>query len=252
MSSQSRPATEVKNVGKRFGSTRALADVSLDLQPGITALVGVNGAGKSTLLTTLAGALQPDEGQILVGGDDLYNNQRTRRRALRRCALMPQIPVFPKNLPAHEVVTYLCWMRGSSSRAASARADEALADVGLSSKRDHKIGSLSGGMLRRVALAQATASQPEVLLLDEPSTGLDPRQRRSMVELLTSLPGAVLVSSHVMEDVADLARRVLVLHEGTLRFDGDLHALSALAPDGTPPHRSLEAGFLSLLLRPGV
>lgn len=237
-----------QGVGKHFGSIQALADVTFELGSGIAALVGVNGAGKSTLLTVLAGALRPDKGGVRVSGDDLYT-RGTRPRALRRVAFMPQLPLFPKNLTAHEVVTYLCWMRGARHQDAVSRADAALDQVGLAAQRDTKIGRLSGGMLRRVALAQAIAGQPEVLLLDEPSTGLDPRQRRTMVDLLTDLPGTVLISSHVMEDVTDLAQRVLVLHEGTLRFDGGLDALRALAPESASTGRQLEAGFLSLCLQ---
>lgn len=227
---------------------RALADVSFELSEGITGLVGVNGAGKSTLLTTLAGAMRPGQGRVVVHGADVYR-RRERRRALRHIAFVPQLPSFPKNLTAREVVSYLCWMRGTPAAQADVRARNALGQVGLEARVDDKVGALSGGMLRRVALAQALASEADVLLLDEPSTGLDPRQRRTMVELLGGLRGTVLISSHVMEDVADLSDRVLVLDEGRLLFDGGLAALGALAPEGTPPHRRIEAGFLSLSLR---
>lgn len=233
---------------KDYDEVRALADVSFKLGEGITGLVGVNGAGKSTLLMILAGALRPGQGRVLVGSDDLYQ-RRGRRQALHRIAFVPQLPVFPKNLTAREVVSYLCWMRGVSSGRADARAREALVRVGLEGKVGAKIGALSGGMLRRVALAQALVGDAEVLLLDEPSTGLDPKQRRAMVELLADLPGTVLISSHVMEDIADLSQRVLVLDSGELRFDGGLQELVAQAPEGTPAHRAAEAGFLSLCTR---
>lgn len=106
---------------------------------------------------------------------------------------------------------------------------------------------LSGGMVRRVALAQALASSPSVLLLDEPSTGLDPKQRRVMVDLIGNLAGCVLLSSHVMEDVADVASRVLVLDEGRIVFDGTVDQLSGLAPVGAPRGRAAEAGFLHVI-----
>lgn len=229
----------------RYGRAVAVDTVDVSLGSGIIGLVGVNGAGKSTLLTTLAGARRPDAGRVRVHGSELYGRARSRA-ALSRVALVPQLPHFPRSLTAREVVSYLAWMRGTPSRECDARAREALARVGLEQRTDTRMGVLSGGMQRRVALAQALASDADVLLLDEPSTGLDPRQRRTMVELLRGLAGTVLISSHVMEDVADLAHRVLVLDQGRLKYDGSLDGLRALAPAGTPEHRSLEAGFLSL------
>ena len=122
----------------------------------------------------------------------------------------------------------------------------ALEAVLLTDRADSKTRDLSGGMLRRVGLAQAIAMDPEVLLLDEPSTGLDPEQRRIMVDRLRGLDAAVILSSHVMEDVSDLADRVLVLDAGSIAFDGPLPALCALAPDPVAP-RAAEAGFLAVL-----
>lgn len=150
-------------------------------------------------------------------------------------------------MTALEVVEYLAWMRGLGVKESRARARESLDAVGLSARAASKIRELSGGMVRRVALAQAIAAAPRVLLLDEPSTGLDPRQRRIMVDLILSLGSCVLLSSHVMEDVRDVAQRVLLLNEGRLIFDGTTAALSAQAPTGTPPARAAEAGFLQTL-----
>lgn len=240
-------AISAEGLSKKYDQLVALDDVTFALEDGITALVGVNGAGKSTLLTTLAGALRPGQGRVVVGGNDAYS-RRSRKEALRHVALVPQLPQFPKNLRAEEVVAYLAWMRGVPSRECMSRAREALDHVGLTARARTKVGALSGGMQRRVALAQALASRADVLLLDEPSTGLDPQQRRAMVDLLRDLPGTVFISSHVMEDVAELANRVIVLDAGKVRFDGTLDGLRALAPVGTPESRTLEAGFLSVSL----
>jgi ABC-2 type transport system ATP-binding protein len=160
---------------------------------------------------------------------------------------MPQELRFPGNFTALEVVEYLTWMRGCPSRSARTRARMALGFVGLGGRMRSKMGELSGGMVRRVGLAQALAAEPEVLLLDEPSTGLDPEQRRIMVDLLSQLEGCVLLSSHVMEDVTEAAQRVLVLHEGQLAFDGDIVALQSHAPTGTPTGRTAEGGFLQIV-----
>lgn len=228
------------------GRRRVLQGLSLAIPKGTTALVGVNGAGKTTLMNVLAGALRPSAGSVLIAGHDPYA-RRSRRRALTSVALMPQNVSFPRTMTAHDVVTHLGWLRGLSGSVAARRADDALGAVGLGDRRTTRIGHLSGGMKRRVALAQALVAEPEVLLLDEPSTGLDPEQRIVMVDLLKSLSATTLLSSHVMEDVTAVADRVIVLHEGTARFQGTLTELKCLAPDGTDAHRAVEAGFIAAI-----
>lgn len=235
----------VEQVIHRYGNEIALDGVSLALSAGVTALVGVNGAGKSTLLTTMAGAMRPTSGRVRVNGLDPYG--RERNRALRAVALMPQSGTLPRRMTALEVVEYLAWMRGAAPTEAGRGALSALDAVGLAPRAHHRIGQLSGGMLRRVLLAQAIASKAPVLLLDEPSTGLDPEQRRVMVDLIKGLELTVLMSSHVLEDVVDTASRVVVLDEGRIAFDGTVEALSAHAPHGTDPARAPETGFLAVL-----
>lgn len=237
---------ELAGVGQRYSRDGwALRGIDLTLGPGVTALVGVNGAGKSTLLSTLAGALPPTTGSVRVVGGDVYG--RRRGRVLERVALMPQSLTLPENMTAVEAVSLIGWMRGLSGRAAKRDALAALDAVGLSDRSGSRIKALSGGMRRRVALAQAIVSRPDVLLLDEPSTGLDPQQRRRMVEIIKTLDGTVFFSSHVMEDVAETAGRVVVLHEGRVMFDGDLEQLGRLAPPGTARERRAEAAFLHVI-----
>ena len=207
------PAVEVLDVAHSYGDRAALAGVSLTLERGTTALIGVNGSGKSTLLSILAGALEPGSGSVRVMGLDPYRF-RQRRAALPHVALMPQQAAFPANMTIREVVGFIGWARG-------------------------------------VALAQALVSEPDVLLLDEPSTGLDPEQRRGMVSLIRELGSTVLFSSHVVEDVKDVAQRVLVLEEGRLLFSGtvgELEALAAPTADGADRAGSdIEAGLMKLL-----
>lgn len=231
-----------------YGSRDVLQGVSATMSPGVTALVGVNGAGKTTLMRIASGGLRPQSGRVLITEYNPYSRGE-RKEALRRCALMPQELRFPTNFTALEVVEYLTWMRGAGSRSARLNARTSLEFVGLGDRMTSRMGELSGGMVRRVGLAQALAAEPEVLLLDEPSTGLDPEQRRIMVELLSQLDGCVLLSSHVMEDVTEAAQRVLVLHEGELAFDGDIADLQSHAPGGTPDNRTAEAGFLQVVSR---
>lgn len=241
----------LRGVSHTYASDRqALHDVNLQLRTGVTALVGVNGAGKSTLLSILAGSLRPTAGSVLIGGTDLFGRQR--RRVIGRVALMPQTLTVPSNLTAWEAVSVIGWMRGLTSHEAAQRADLALEAVGLEDRRGSAIKELSGGMRRRIALAQAIVAEPDVLLLDEPSTGLDPQQRRRMVDIVKELHGTVVFSSHVMEDVVDTASRVLVLHEGRIRFDGSLEQLNAQAPAAASPARRPEAAFLALITEVGA
>lgn len=233
-----------------YGQRRALRDVSFALTPGVTALVGVNGAGKSSLLRILSGAQRPTSGAVEIMGSDPYR-RGSRSSALTAVALMPQGSDFPKNLTAHEVVTSIGWLRGMSSRSARSRAREVLALVGLEERADTRVAQLSGGMARRVALAQALVTEPEVLLLDEPSTGLDPEQRRAMIRLVKEVAaGTVLFSSHVMEDVEDVADRVLILEEGELVLDDSLEELRRRGTRADGPGSatsSAESGFLETL-----
>jgi len=235
----------IEAVTHEYRERRAVTNVSFAVPRGVTALVGVNGAGKSTLLKIAGGALRPNSGRVIVDGSALYS-RATRKTGLRDVALMPQTSRFPPSMTLTEVVEYVTWMRGSSMREARNRAQDALERVLLSDRANHKVRTLSGGMLRRLCLAQALSSGADNLLLDEPSTGLDPEQRRVMVERLAELEGTIVLSSHVMEDVVELATSVVILNEGAVVHHGDLASLRALAPDpaGT---RAAEDGFLQLV-----
>jgi len=237
----------VSEVAFTYGSVTALDDVSFELDPGVTALLGVNGAGKSTLLSVCAGILPPGTGTVEVSSRSLYS-RRERRAALASVSLMPQLTSFPSNLTALDVVTYSGWLKGMPGGLAARRARECLSSVGLEARMDRKCGALSGGMIRRIALAQALVSQPAVVLLDEPSTGLDPEQRRGMVELIRGLSSTVLLSSHVVEDVEDLAQQVIILDGGRVVFRGSIAELTS-GLDSTGRRSPVEAGFFRAIGR---
>lgn len=241
----------VDGVSHAYRRRVALDGVDLELTDGRCALVGVNGAGKTTLLTVMAGGLRPRHGTVAVSGRDLYE-RRSRPAALSRTVLMPQRFGYPRGMTALELVSYLTWMRDVPWSRARERAREALDAVDLDDVRDLRMGSLSGGMVRRVGLAQALAARADVVLLDEPSTGLDPEQRRIMIQLLRSLTGTqIVMSSHVMEDVVDVATHVVVLHEGRVVFQGTVAELAARSPAGAESSRAVEAGFLAVIGRRG-
>src|SRR3954447_22758119 len=218
-------------VCKRLGSTHALGGVDLALDHGITGLLGPNGAGKTTLMRVLATVLAPDSGTLrLLGGDPADAQQRTAIR--RRLGYMPQEPGFHQRFTAFEFVDYVAILKEMTAR--RARHDEVrrvLELVGLREVADRRIRALSGGMRRRVALAQALLGDPQLLLLDEPTAGLDPEQRLRFRRLVSELGErrVVLVSTHQTEDVAALCQSVVVLDRGRALFNGAPRELAGVA-----------------------
>jgi ABC-2 type transport system ATP-binding protein len=155
-----------------YRSGAGLHETSVELAPGITGLVGPNGAGKSTLMSVLSGALLPQAGTVQVDGEDLYGPRRAA--ALSGVALMPQSFSPLPMLSVERFVMLFAWLRGVDSRDAPAQVERALEAVGLDNRRRAPLRSLSGGMVRRCLLAQALVADPQVLILDEPTVGLDP------------------------------------------------------------------------------
>ena len=215
-------------VSRWYGDTVALADVSFALGPGVTGLLGHNGAGKSTALKLCAGFTQPSTGSVRVLGADLARDQGTYTRigiAHDRDALWPF-------LTARAMVALCARLRGVGDPEAAA--GRALHEVGLEDAADRKVRGFSHGMRQRVKLAQALAHDPELLLLDEPLNGLDPAQRRHIVDLIVRLGEegrTVLVSSHVLHEVERMAPRVLVLVNGHLVASGATQAIRDLIAD---------------------
>lgn len=224
-------SVKVSDVHKRYGSVPALDGVTFDVGDGITGLLGPNGAGKTTLLRCLATVLAPDSGSLDVFGfDPDRSTQRTEVR--RRLGYMPQEPGFYQSFTCFDFLDYLAILKEHVEP--TARHDEvrtALTRTGLEDKSKVKIKKLSGGMRRRLALAQALIGSPPLLVLDEPTAGLDPEQRFRFRELISDLAESrtVLLSTHQTEDVSAICDRVLVMDEGRIRFDGSPRDLARLA-----------------------
>ena len=220
----------LRGVGRAFGATRALAGVDLDLEPGVTGLLGPNGAGKTTLLRLLATALPPSQGQVSVLGlDPGVPAQRTGIR--RQLGYQPQQVGFPRGFTAFAFVDYIALLKEWTEPAARhAEVRRVLALVGLSGLGAKRIRAMSGGQRRRVALAQALLGSPPVLILDEPTTGVDPEQRVVLRAVLAEIArtSVVVLSTHQTEDVAALCERVIVLDGGRVRYDGPLRAKAIL------------------------
>ncbi len=220
--------------------------ISFALESRVTGIIGANGAGKSTLLNILSGAQQPTQGAVTCDGTPLYG--KNRRSLLPQIALMPQIYSFPGELSVLEFVSHLAWMRGVPKKDCTVQALGAIEQVQLSDRAQQRMGSLSGGMVRRVGLAQALVAHPKLLILDEPTTGLDPEQRAVLRQIISDLPGGakVIISSHIMEDIENFAKRVMVLDHGRLLCHEDLPAFQARgkAAAGTS---AAEAAFLAII-----
>ena len=220
----------ITHVAKRYGRAVALDDVTAGIGPGITGLLGPNGAGKTTLLKIAATVLAPDEGRVeLLGMDPASPKDRAAIR--RRLGYMPQEPGFYPRFTAFEFVDYVAILKELTDRKARhVEVRRVLDAVGLGEVAGKRIRTLSGGMRRRLALAQALLGRPDLLLLDEPTAGLDPEQRLRFRQIVSSQPGrTVVLSTHQTEDVAALCSRVLVLAEGGIRFDGRPSDLAAVA-----------------------
>ena len=225
------PAVSTDRLTKGYGREVALAGVTLDIADGVTGLLGPNGAGKTTLMRMAATVLRPSGGELrLLGRDPGDPEQRIEIR--RRLGYMPQEPGFHRHFTAFEFVDYIATLKEWVER--DARHDEVrrvLRAVGLDDVAHKRIRSLSGGMRRRVALAQALLGRPDLLVLDEPTAGLDPQQRLRFREIVSEVAEscAVLLSTHQTEDVAALCGRVVVLRDGHVAFDGAPAELAALA-----------------------
>jgi ABC-2 type transport system ATP-binding protein len=221
----------ITNVHKSYGRTNALNGVTLQTAQGITGLLGPNGAGKTTLLRMVATVLSPDKGSLrLLDRDPQDPNDRLEIR--RRLGYMPQEPGFHRHFTAFEFIDYIAILKEWTNR--RARHDEVrrvLDLVGLADVAGRRIKALSGGMRRRVALGQALLGDPELLVLDEPTAGLDPQQRLRFRETVSRIAErqTVLLSTHQTEDVAALCERVLVMDEGRVLFDGGTQELAEQA-----------------------
>jgi ABC-2 type transport system ATP-binding protein len=220
------PVVEVRDLSKRYGRIQALERVSFTISAGCTGLLGPNGAGKSTLIKLLLGLLTPDEGEATVEGCDV------RRQPLALRALvgyMPEIDCLPTDWLAQDFVRYMGELHGLPTRVAIQRASDTLYHVGLGEERYREIGGFSTGMKQRVKLAQALVHDPSVMLLDEPTNGLDPAGRDEMLALIGRIAHEmginVLLSSHLLVDIERVADSVIILNNGRVMAQGALHDL---------------------------
>jgi ABC-2 type transport system ATP-binding protein len=215
----------IENVSKQYGrGVRALNHFDLTLRPGVLGLLGPNGAGKTTLMTILATITRATEGRVMWNGVDVAKKPDALRAVL---GYLPQnFGVYPK-LSAQEFLEYLAAVKGLDGGAAKRRIAELLELVNLTEVRKRPLGGFSGGMKQRVGIAQALLNDPEVLIVDEPTAGLDPEERVRFRNLLSELSGEriVVLSTHIVSDIEATATEIAIISKGTLVADETPEAL---------------------------
>ena len=242
------PNVAARGLSQRFGRTRVLHDLDLDIGRGVFGLLGPNGAGKTTLLRTLATVLAPAGSSVRLLGFD-PTDPGERRAFRRRLGYLPQHLGYYPNFTVFEFVEYFALLKEVPANRVRPAVARAIERVDLADRARAKLKTLSGGMLRRVGIAQAIVNEPDLLLLDEPTTGLDPEQRVGFRHLLREFGerGTVVVSTHLVEDVGAACSEVAVMNRGAIVFQGSPTALTA-ADDGTAAGDSaLERGYSRIL-----
>lgn len=208
-------------LGRRGRARRAVDGLDLNLGPGVHGLLGPNGAGKTTLIRVLATVIPPTSGSVRLLGSDIRNHAQLRS-IRQQIGYLPQSFGFYPRFTVTEFVTYFAWLKEHRSASIDDDVATSIARVGLTDKADAQMRTLSGGMVRRAGLAQALVNSPRVLLLDEPTAGLDPEQRLDFRTLLRELASntTVLVSTHLVEDVASACSQVTLMDTGSVVWSG--------------------------------
>ena len=232
-------------VNKHYGKKHALIDFSFEFGAGVYTLLGPNGSGKSTLMNILTDTLKPDEGsEVLYDGTPIREEGKAYRA---KVGFMPQQQGMPGTFSARTFMSYMAALKDVDAQQARRQIDGLLRQVELFDVIDKKIDSFSGGMKQRLLFAQALLGDPEILILDEPTAGLDPRQRvilRGMIQALAEQAGkTILLSTHILSDVEQIADQVLILKSGHLMAAGSVDELISALPGGK--EKNLEQVYMT-------
>lgn len=254
---------ELQNVSRWYGQVIGLNDVTCQIGPGLTALLGMNGAGKSTMMRLITGQIKPTTGSLSVFGKVPFGNPDV----YRHIGYYPEIDNFYEHQTGRQFVNFLARLAGYGRSEARSRTAAALERVGMADRADRAIAGYSKGMRQRIKLAQAMIHDPDIILLDEPLNGLDPVGRRQFINLLADLAAGgkiILVSSHILYEVEQMTRSLLLLHRGRLLATGDLRVIRSLIDkhphqirmETTEPRRAAELlaalpNVVSLRFTPG-
>ncbi len=204
---------EIKDISKQYPKTLALDHFSAELTSGLYGLLGPNGAGKTTLISIITTLLSPSSGTVLYNGKPIGG-----RDYMKILGYLPQYPRFYKDFTAQEFLLYMSSMKGLKPKAAAQRVKDLLEQVNLTEHKNKRIGSFSGGMRQRLGIAQAILNDPEILILDEPTAGLDPKERVRFRNIISKLSSEriIILATHIVSDVECVAKEVILLKEGKL------------------------------------
>jgi ABC-type multidrug transport system ATPase subunit len=239
---------EITGLTRRFGPVTAVAGVDLRAGPGVFGLLGPNGAGKTSLLRMMATAIRPTSGSLRLLGRD-PGGYGPRREIRRRLGYLPQNPGYYPGFTVTEYVEYFALLKEVPPARIRAAVATAIETVELGDKKKARLRTLSGGMLRRAGIAQAIVNEPELLLLDEPTAGLDPQQRVSFRALLRDLgqQATIVVSTHLVEDVTTACAQVAVMDHGRIAFRGTPDGLAARGDGRDAGDTPIERGYSAVL-----
>lgn len=251
------PLVSARAIKKSYGSFLALSDVSFEIENGITGILGANGAGKTTMLGMIIGLHKPDGGELRVLGHDPWSDGAKVRE---RLGYAPEHHTLPPEMRAADFVRHVAELHGLPKNEAVTRASDALWLVGLGEERFRAMGTMSTGQRQRVKLAQAIAHDPELILLDEPTDGLDPVQRDAMLDIIRTVASNfninVILSSHLLEEVEQICDAVTIIGDGRTLASGPMAQLLSsdstaviIELDGTPDQA---ASLLAELAAKGV
>src|SRR5262245_48201638 len=241
-----------EHLSKWYGQVSGLNDVSVSIPPGITGLLGPNGAGKSTFMKVITGQLKPSKGTIAVLGEPIWGNPAL----YHRIGFCPEQDSFYERMTGLEWVTALVRLNGAGDQEAASMASRAIEMVELTDASNKKIGAYSKGMRQRIKMAQALAHDPELLILDEPLSGMDPLARRRTIRMIKDWGRAgksVLVSSHILHEIESMTANILLINQGRILAEGNVHQIRDLIDEH--PHtvyikadqtRALAREFLAL------
>lgn len=220
----------IQNLTKTFGDLRAVDNVSFTMTRGVYGLLGVNGAGKTTLMRMLTTLVSPTAGEILWDGQDIFSLEGNYRKSL---GYLPQDFGFYPDFSVQDYLMYIASIKGLRPAVAKERVARLLKQVGLFRARNKKMKALSGGMKRRAGIAQAMLNDPKILILDEPTAGLDPSERIRFRNLISELSEdrIVLLSTHIVSDIEYIANEILLMKDGTIPLSGTAEEIVASMPE---------------------